>query len=203
MQIELDLPYRIVNRTVETGTLPFFKSSDTGSSFGDVKVGIAKTLVRERGWVPDLVGRVTWDTDTGSIADNDVALGIGFNEIRASLTALKRQDPLAFTATLSYENTFEKDNIEPGNALGISIGASLAASPETSLSAALAQSFTQELKVNGRNRVRKQPSGQRITSRCLDHAHASNTALSYRRHRPNGRRARLHRQPRSPHTVLT
>lgn len=154
MQLEFDLPYRAVDQTTvrPVGLTGFDKSSDSASSVGDISVGIAKTLMRERGWLPDLVGRLTWDTDTGDSFDNGISLGgIGFNEVRASLSALKRQDPLAFTATLSYETAFEKDGLEPGDEFGISLGASLAASPETALSVALAQSFAQEFKVDGRN----------------------------------------------------
>ncbi|MCK7580416.1 MAG: transporter [Chromatiales bacterium] len=153
-QFELDLPYRWVDQSVvlPVGLTGVNEASNQGSSVGDIKVGFATTLMRERGWRPDLIGRVTWDTDTGDQIDGVVPMGIGYNELRFGLTALKRQDPLAFTASLSYTTTFEKDNIKPGDELGLLLGVSLAASPETSLSLALVQSFKKELEING-NRI--------------------------------------------------
>ncbi|ADC61693.1 transporter [Allochromatium vinosum] len=150
-QFELDLPYRWVDQSVvrPVGLTGINEASNQGSSVGDIKVGFATTLLRERGWRPDLIGRVTWDTDTGDQVDGIVPMGIGYNELRFGLTALKRQDPLAFTASLSYTTTFEKDNIKPGDELGLLLGVSLAASPETSLSLALVQSFKKELEING------------------------------------------------------
>jgi hypothetical protein len=121
---------------------------------GDIRVGLAKTLLRESAWLPDIVGRITWDTDTGKQqtfnngltgglagAASGVAMATSFNELIFSATALKRQDPLAFTSTLSYRKTFKKDGIEPGDVYSLSLGATLAASPQTSLSVGIQQSF--------------------------------------------------------------
>ena len=151
-QLELGLPYRLVDQSVvqSTGFTPATETSSTGSAFGDMQVGLAKTLVREHGWRPDLVARVTWDTDTGQFTDDGVVLGQGFNELRGSLTALKRQDPLAFSASAYYQTTFEKDGIEPGQEFGFGLEAFLAASPETSLRLGLLQSFVDDVRVNGR-----------------------------------------------------
>ncbi len=164
-QIEFDLPYRSVDQSlvIPSGLSAFNESSNTGSSLGDVKLGIAKTLLRESDWQPDLVGRLTWDTDTGDTLDQGVALGIGFNELRASLTALKRQDPVAFTASLAYSTSFEKDGVEPGDEISLLLGASLAASPGTSLSLALAQSFSSETRINGQ----KAPGSDQVSSSLL------------------------------------
>ncbi|QBQ53952.1 transporter [Nitrosococcus wardiae] len=150
-QLELSLPARVVDQTLvqPAGQFSFRETDDLGSSIGDITVGVAKTVFRERGWLPDLIARVTWDTDTSQRFSNGVALGGGFHEIRGSLTALKRQDPLAFTGNFFYESSFEKDNIDPGDKFGFSIGALLAASPATSLRLELQQVFSQELEVNG------------------------------------------------------
>jgi hypothetical protein len=125
-------------------------SDDWGAGYGDVRVGVAKTLLRENGgWWPDVVGRAFWDTDTGKKRDHGVALGGGFNEVGGSLSAVKRQDPLAFVGGLSYTKAFKSDDIEPGDELGFSLGAFLAASPETSLRFVLNQSFINDFKVDG------------------------------------------------------
>ncbi|MGH6919675.1 MAG: transporter, partial [Geminicoccaceae bacterium] len=127
------------------------KSSGSAYGVGDISVGLAKTLLREDGgWWPDLVGRVRWDTDTGKSSDGGVPLGGGFNEIAGSLSAVKRQDPLAFVAGISYERAFEHNNVRPGDELGFSIGTVLAASPETSLSLSLSQGFSDEVELDGR-----------------------------------------------------
>ncbi|MBN2864991.1 MAG: transporter [Thiotrichales bacterium] len=146
-QAEFSLPARVVNQS-NVIDLQNNESdvSNTGYALGDIRIGLAKTLFHEDGWLPDLVGRITWDTDSGKLVDNNVAMGTGFNELIVSATALKRQDPLAFTATLSYQKTFEKNDIEPGDQYGFSVGATLAASPQTSLSIGLQQSFSSNTK---------------------------------------------------------
>jgi hypothetical protein len=147
-QFELSLPFRIVDQSLSRfPDRP--EQEDTGSGLGDLSLGIAKTLLREGRWWPDLIARVTWNTATGERRDNGVGLNGDFDEIRGSLTALKRQDPLAFVGAVSYETAFEQDDIDPGDELGFSIGTVLAASPETSLRLALSQSFVEEAEIDG------------------------------------------------------
>jgi hypothetical protein len=151
-QAEVTVPYRYVDQSTVTkvGFGERSKSSSSGYGLGDIRVGLAKTLLRENGgWWPDLVGRIRWDTDTGKSSDGDVSLGGGFNEISGSLSAVKRQDPLAFIAGISYERAFEHNNVRPGDELGFSIGTVLAASPETSLSLSFSQTFSNEVEFDG------------------------------------------------------
>ena len=125
-QFELNLPFRIVDQSLSRFP-DRSEQEDTGSGLGDVSLGLAKTLLREGRWWPDLIGRITWDTASGERRDNGVVLNGDFDEIRGSLTALKRQDPLAFVGAVSYQTAFEKDDVEPGDELGFSIGTVLAA----------------------------------------------------------------------------
>jgi hypothetical protein len=151
-QLEVTVPYEYVDQSNVTtiGDVPIDDSDHSGAGIGDIRLGAAKTLLRENGgWWPDLVGRVYWDTDSGKSSNNGVVLGGGFNEVGGSLNVVKRQDPLAFVGSVSYEKAFEHDNMEPGDELGFSIGALLAASPETSLRFGLNQSFVDNLKVDG------------------------------------------------------
>lgn len=151
-QLELNVPYRYVDESRVTEVL-FSDRAETGGSgsgIGDVSVGLAKTLLREGRWWPDLIARVMWNTDTGKTSDNDVSLGSGFNEVEGSLTVLKRQDPLAFIGRAGYRKAFEKNNVQPGDELGFSIGAALAASPETSLRFVFNQTFVDEVEFDGR-----------------------------------------------------
>jgi len=150
-QLELHLPYRYVDqreRTMVGGQLAAGESG-SGQGLGDLRLGLAKTLTREEGWWPDLVGRVSWDSATGRTRDSGVALGGGFHELGASLAAVKRQDPLAFVGSLDLETTLEEDEVEPGDVFGFSLGAILAASPRTSLRVSVAQQFAGEARVAG------------------------------------------------------
>ena len=127
------------------------QTKDTGASFGDVRVGLAKTLLHEGDWLPDVIARVTWDTDTGRLVDNGVPLGQGYNELRGSATFVKRQDPLAFTGSFFYESTLGgKNGVRPGDAYAFTVGVLLAASPETSLFMQLDQTFSDKTTFNGR-----------------------------------------------------
>ncbi len=148
-QLELGIPYRYVEQQVvtEVGFGARAETESHGSGFGDIGFGLAKGLLHERNWWPDLIGRVTWDTDSGETSDDGFSLGGGFNELQGSLTMTKRQDPLVFIGSASYGTTFEKDDINPGDQLGFSVGALLAASPETSLRVILNQTFVNELEI--------------------------------------------------------
>ena len=151
-QVEFGLPYRFVDQsmvaTVDSGGSE--EIDHFGHGAGDMSIGVAKTLVRENGhWWPDLIGRITRDTDTGKTTSNKVALGGGFHELRGSLSAVKRQDPLAFVGGVSYETAFENNDVQPGDQLGFTIGTVLAASPSTSLRLALDQRFIDNAKSDG------------------------------------------------------
>ncbi len=149
-QLEVEMPqrYEQVSNVARVGFTGAVETDRSGMGFGDVSVGFAKGLLRERGWRPDLIGRVRWDSDTGQ-TDDGVPLGSGFHEFTGSLTAVKRQDPLVFVGTASYTTTLEDDGVAPGDEIGLSLGTVLAASPQTSLRFFLAQSFADELEVDG------------------------------------------------------
>jgi hypothetical protein len=151
-QLEVDIPYRYVEQAVvtEVGFGARAEMQAHGSGFGDPRFGLAKGLLRERNGWPNLIGRVTWDTDLGENSDDGFSLGGGFNELQGSLTMTKRQDPLVFIGGASYETTFEKEGIDPGDQFSFSVGALLAASPETSLSVILNQTFISELQLGDR-----------------------------------------------------
>jgi hypothetical protein len=153
-QLEIGLPYRW--REVETvtsvGFTPFDSSTESGAGAGDVSVGLATTLLREGLWAPDLVGRVTWDSDSGE-SDNGLSFGSGFQELRGSLSAIKRQDPIAFVGGLSYEHSFEKDDIQPGPTYSANFGSYVALSPETSLRFLLSGGYQDEAEIFGSKAV--------------------------------------------------
>lgn len=151
-QVELSAPYRFVARDETVDILGSIQSSqDTyGHGVGDLRIGLAKTILREADGWPDLIGRVSWDTGIGKRTDNGVALGFGFDELQGQLTALYRQDPMVFVGTVGYEYTFERDNIRPGEEFLFSLGTNIAVSPETSLSFFLDQVYSKDLEFAGR-----------------------------------------------------
>jgi Putative MetA-pathway of phenol degradation len=150
-QLELRIPFRHVDqsRVTQLSSSPLSEQSATGSGFGDIRVGFAKTLLREARWWPDLVARLAWNSGSGRARDADVSLGGGFDEISATLSAVKRQDPLAFIAALAYQTTFEKNDIEPGQQIRFVIGTALAASPETSLRLVFDHTSVRKTKIAG------------------------------------------------------
>jgi len=148
-QLELALPYTLVDESRVIDAVDQ-ETDDTGHGLGDLRVGLAKTVLREGAWWPDLIARVTWDSDLGEDSDDGVSLGGGTHELSGSLTAVRRQDPLVFVGSVSYQTAFEEDGVDPGDQLGVALGTLLAASPETSLRFFLDQSFVEETEVDGR-----------------------------------------------------
>lgn len=150
-QLEIGIPYswRQVETETNLGFAPIDSTSSSGDGLGDLRVGFAKTLLREGLWRPDIVGRVTWDTDTGRSGTNGVSLSGGFHEIRGSLTAIKRQDPVVFLGSLAYQHTFEQGDIQPGEVYSVSLGGAFALSPETSMRLFLSGAYRSETKLLG------------------------------------------------------
>jgi hypothetical protein len=149
-QLEVGVPYAYedISTATRLGFFPVTEESLDGHGLGDVRVSFAKGLLREQGWRPNLIGRVTWDSTTGQ-TDDGIVLGSGFHEITGSLTATKRQDPLVFVGGVSYTGVLERDNVDPGDEFGFSVGTVLAASPETSLRSFLNQTFTSRTELAG------------------------------------------------------
>jgi len=154
-QFELSMPYRWVDEETTTGIQgvaigQIDKRSGKGSS--SLEVGLAKTFVRESGWRPDIVGRITWGSGSGDRIDDDVILGGGFETLSGSLSFIKRSDPLVFLGSVSYRTFSDEDGIEPGDQFGISFGTALAVSPNSSLFATLSNQIIEETTL-GSNQV--------------------------------------------------
>jgi len=127
-QLEMGLPYRLRKSEVVTRVnfeIKNARTSDLDKSLGDASIGLAKTFLRERLWLPDLVGRVTWDTDSGE--------GDGFHEFRGSLSGIKRQDPVTFIGGISYQHSLKNKGIQPGAGYSANFSSLIGLSPETSM----------------------------------------------------------------------
>jgi len=149
-QVEFNLPYTYESQSQFIGGTPNENSqhnSQHASGLGDFSITLSKVLLRESGWQPDLTADIHWDTDTGT-SKNGIDVGSGFNELTASLWAVKRVDPLALIGRLSYTNALEKDDISPGDTFGVSLGTVLATSPDTSLRFLLNQNFSKKAEID-------------------------------------------------------
>lgn len=147
MQLEVDVPYERVQgeRLTEVNLAPQTYSSASFGGLGDIIPGIAKTLLSEGVDRPNLVARLSWYTDTGR---SDVAKGLytgsGYDAVRLSLLATKRQDPLVFLGGPFYERSFKEHGVRQGDQIGGEFGVALAASPQTSLRVVLDQTFIRD-----------------------------------------------------------
>jgi hypothetical protein len=147
-QVEVRVPYAWLrqSRTLGDGT----QAVNTGSGLGDVELALSHQLFRERGWRPDLTAALSWRFPTGRdpfrVRLAAVTPGSGFDEFGARLTALKSSDPMVFFATLSYGHDLAAKEpagtIQPGDSIGLDLGAVLAVSPTTSMTFGLAQQFS-------------------------------------------------------------
>jgi hypothetical protein len=134
-QLEIGVPYLSVTQEFEIRVdgAPVAVSERTGRGYGDWQIGFAKTLMRESGWRPDLVGRITWGIGDDATVDDGVVIATGAEYVDASLSFVKRRDPLAMFLALGYTKTREQDNFDPGDQYRIGFGTALAVSPESSI----------------------------------------------------------------------
>lgn len=150
VQIDLTLPY-VFERRRSAGL-----TSDA-SGIGDVTLGVSHQIMAERASVPGLVGSLAYTASTGknTLFENamPVALGSGFRTVQASLTAIKRVDPLVFFGSYSFTHAFAANHgglrVDPGNSHGLRFGTALATSPDTSLRAAFNVTFYDTTNVGG------------------------------------------------------
>lgn len=149
-QFEIALPYNLVNQQLTDVSVapPQLVSNRSGNAVGDLTVGLAKTLIHESGWIPDVLGRITYEAPTGPLNVNQVPMLSGQSKLSFTGTALKRQDPLVFTATAGYTKAFQANHVNPGDQFNFQTGAFLATSPETTLRGVLQENFIQDMTVD-------------------------------------------------------
>jgi len=151
-QFEISVPYHVAeHQQVATAFVSPGQqvANRWGNSVGDITLGFAKTFLHESGWIPDLLGRISYTIPIGAQSDNQVSLAGGHNATSLAITALKRQDPLVFVATAGYTKEFESRGFNPGDQINFQLGAFLAASPETSLRGVLQQTFFDDAALRG------------------------------------------------------
>jgi hypothetical protein len=126
----------------------------SNSGIGDVSATVWKSLFTEEGSRPSLVASLRYAAPTGDdIGDDDVPLGTGFHRVTARLSTVKTIDPIAFFGDLSYthyiDDTISGLDVDRSDRIGFGLGASLAVTPDVSLSAGLDFSHEDEIEING------------------------------------------------------
>src|SRR5205823_1679201 len=103
-QVDMSLPWNFVEqKQIDIAVQPSqLVANRWGNAIGDLTVGATKTFVHESGWIPGLLGRVSYEIPTGPLFAHGAALPSGRSQLGLSLIALKRQDPLVFVATGGY-----------------------------------------------------------------------------------------------------
>ncbi|HKQ27835.1 MAG TPA: hypothetical protein VJT77_04490, partial [Burkholderiales bacterium] len=118
-----------------------------------IEIGLTKQLFTERGSRPSVLAALTWKSASGRNDPTQLSPGSGFHQLQGGFTAVKRQDPLVFFGAWSYAATLARmrdgNKVDPGDSVGIKGGVLLAASPETSLRAAVDLSWFSRTKVGG------------------------------------------------------
>lgn len=149
-QLEVSFPFDYKSVTTDNQVGGAALSAQTSDAVGiaDPAITWIKQLAHEGEYRPSLFGSVGWDTNYGQ-RHRGIALGTGFNEVKGSLLAVKRQDPLVFTAGLGYIHSFEYAGLQPGDQYATSLGMFFAVSPETSLRISPQLTFGDETRVNG------------------------------------------------------
>lgn len=149
-QIDVSLPY-VFERRRSAGL------TTDASGIGDVTLGISHQIMAERASTPGLIGTLAYTASTGknTVFENatPVALGSGFRTVQASLTAIKRVDPLVFFGNYSFSHAsaahYRGLKVDPGNSHGVRFGTALATGPNTSLRAAFNLTYFDSTKVGG------------------------------------------------------
>jgi hypothetical protein len=150
LQADVSVPYlHVRERTVLAGV----PSVEEESGIGDVEVGLTKQLLEERGGFPGILGGVRWKAATGEADLSGISPGTGTDSLQASLTAVRRLDPLVLFGSLSHTHNFDGTisgrHVDPGNLFGVKLGAVLAASPEASITLAIDTVFVQKTELDG------------------------------------------------------
>lgn len=161
-QFELKVPYGY--QKIESITAGV-SAADDDTGIGDVRIGVSKQLLEGGSGGLGLIGNITWQESTGDsnlavltspatgLLAPSTSLGVGYDSLQTTLTAVKRMDPLVFLGSLSHSfnrsTTAGGANIDPSDTNSGSFRAILAASPDVSLRGGLSLARTGNTKFNG------------------------------------------------------
>ena len=149
-QVEASVPY--VFERIRLGS-----DKTRSDGVGDLSVAASHQFVAEAGKLPSLIGSLSYQAATGRNTSYDrgplVALGGGFPSLQASVSAIRRADPLVFFGSLSATRFQARDKdvgrVRPGNIYGLRFGTALATAPASSLRAAFSINLLAKTRIDG------------------------------------------------------
>lgn len=136
LQLGLSLPVGYQDRSTDVFIDGFVIGDDDSSSVavGDLELSLQKSLVRERGFRPDLIAGLAVETATGATDSAEAGVGSDSIAYTFSLTATQRDDPVVFSGTLAHTAVYDGSERRGGGlSTRVAIASFLAASPYTSL----------------------------------------------------------------------
>lgn len=166
----------IPQATTGEGAPVTLENDISGSGLGDVEVSAHFQLNTGQGGWPFFVGNIRYKSTTGrgpfevsynaDGTEKEAATGSGFRSVEPSLTVLYPSDPAVFYGNVGYlfnlkdnvdknigsgDNELHVGEVDPGNALRLSIGMSLAINPKASVSFGYKHDMIQQTKteING------------------------------------------------------
>lgn len=159
-QVSLHIPYsqkteELTNDAGDTEVQTRRKST----GLGDIRMTYSRQIFKDQHKLPVMIGAVTWKTKTGKGPYEDsqaLALGSGFNAIRAGVTAIKQDDPAVLFASTGYTANIGANkglfgDIDPGNTLDLSLGIVYSLTDRLSMSFGLEQAWTADTRVSNNN----------------------------------------------------
>lgn len=114
------------------------KLAESGrTEFGDVRLGVRRTLMKEGPGRPNIIGTID-----GAIPTGETSYAVG-----GGLAFVKSIDPAVLFASASYSHTFSRDfsdvtRLEPKDRLSVSMGYALALNDTLTLSTSVSGVFT-------------------------------------------------------------
>jgi hypothetical protein len=169
-EAELMVPYvyTSLRQVVGPGTASTLEKRVGDTDIGDIQGALYYHLIREKGWIPDVIlnfraksptGRDPYHLSTESIGGNtffkDLPTGNGHWGFQGGFTLVKRSDPVVFFGGLSYYWNVRKDvgggfgTVDPGDSWEGSIGVAYALSEKFSISGIYLHRITTKTEQNG------------------------------------------------------
>lgn len=133
-QFEFSYPfaYKSLSNTTEILGTGISQRVTDAAGAGDPTFALTKQVMQEGEWLPNLFVSGLVEPNWG-MTNKGIPLGAGFDEFKLGFVATKRQDPLVFTAGLSYQTALANNGVSPGDQYTPSAGFLFAVSPQTSL----------------------------------------------------------------------
>lgn len=134
-QFDVVLPYGLERqRTVLAG---ISDTEDSFSGFGGLGLSVTKQILTDAPGRLGMLGSLSFRGAGTSNGEGELSNSAGFRTLQATLTVVKRRDPVVFFGGLFHSYTFDKaingNEIDPGDGTGFRLGSVFALSPETSM----------------------------------------------------------------------